>query len=212
MEVRVNYDPLEDQLSFHVNPSLWRLAAGGVRSGKTYAGAHEFLVMILEGGRDLDYLMIAPYNKTLRSVTLREFRKILDKIPGLFIRDVKRPDEQYLLLSGNRRVYYRSAENPVSYEGLTVAGVWVDEGRYIKRDAWDIAIARLSSPNAKMLRGIVTTTPSMGWLFDEFKTGKANRSITKFRTDKNYWLHDGYVENLRDSLSAEKAKQYLKQR
>ena len=204
MRIELPYEPLPHQAEFHEDDSFIRLASGGVRSGKTVAGAVECLLMALESP-GIDGLILAPTYKTLHGVTLREFRSILP--PELIAGESK--GEGYIELVNKCRVYYRSADNPMSYEGMTLGFFWADEIRYWRRESYDVLQARLSSPNAKKLRGICTSTPAMNWMYDEFCADVKGRSLIRFRTTDNHHLHDNYIENLRASMSEAKAKQYL---
>jgi len=94
----------------------------------------------------------------------------------------------------------------MSYEGLTIAIFWADEARYYKRAAWEILLARLSKDGGG---GIITTTPSMGWLYEEFCTGRDGRSFVHFRTDANTHLPDWFLNNLEHSYSKGRYKQYV---
>lgn len=203
---QVPYVPLPSQKRFHAQSGMIRLAAGGVRSGKTKAGAVEFLALCLENP-GCDVAIVAPFYKTLHGVSLREFRDLVESIPHLVRHESAR--HEYIELANGTRVYYRSAENPTSYEGLTLAAFWADEARYFKPDAWKVLISRLSSPDAQHLCGIVTTTPAMGFLYEEFCTGKKYRHMVKFNTLENYHLPGMYAEGLAESYSANVYKQYV---
>ena len=206
MQIRLDYTPLPAQKEFHENSSKIRLASGGVRSGKTKAGAMEFLMMALESP-GMDGLLLGPTYKTLNNVSLREFRSLLNQCPQIVSSESK--GEGYIELINGSRCYYRSADNPMSFDGMTIAFFWADEARYYKREAWTVLMARLSAPKAKSLRGIVTTTPAMNWLYEEFCQDKPGREIVRFRTTDNYHLHGDYIEDLKASMSKERFRQYV---
>lgn len=202
----VEYNPLPSQYDFHAMPGMLRLAAGGVRSGKTFAGAVEFLQLCIENP-GCDVAIVAPFYQTLHGVSLREFRKLIEAIPGM----IRGESAQfgYIDLANGTRVWYRSAENPTSYEGLTLAAFWADEARYYKPQAWNVLLSRLSCPKAQHLCGIITTTPSMGFLYEEFCTGKKYRHMCRFNTLKNHHLTSMYTDGLAESYSPTLYKQYV---
>lgn len=206
MQLEGNYIPLPSQDRFHKASGLIRCVAAGVRSGKTFSGAIEFLTLCCENP-GTDKLILSPTYKTLHAVTLREFERVLEQFPGIVHDESK--GEGWIELVNGGRIYYRSAENPKSFEGLTISAFWLDEGRYIKKEAWDVLMARLSAPKAKHLAGIVTTTPAMNWLYEEFCSGKEGRVVVHFRTDENHHLPPAYLDGLRQTYSPAKYKQYV---
>ena len=106
----LRYQPLDHQLAFHKGQGRIRLASGGVRSGKTFAGAHEALFLALENP-GCDGAIVAPTAKMLHSIALKEFRKVCAQIPGLVVGEDK-SKEFCIYLANGSTVYYRSADSP----------------------------------------------------------------------------------------------------
>lgn len=206
LSLRDHYKALPSQFYFHRSKAKIRLASGGVRSGKTVAGAVEFFSLCIQHPNS-DLLILAPYWSVLNSVTLREFRTVLSWFPQLKYTENK--TERYIELQNGARVYYASADKPHSFEGLTLSGFWADEARYYRKESWNVLIARLSCPKTPFPRGIVTTTPAMNWLFEEFMTGKEGREVLRFRTAQNHHLHSDYLQGLKESYSEKKYQQYV---
>jgi hypothetical protein len=99
------------------------------------------------------------------------------------------------------KVYLRSAEKISSYDGLNVAWLYGDELRYWRKRAYDAAIARVRVPGPLNCRTF-TSIPEIGFMSEEFATGKPNRSLFTCGTGENSKnLEPGYVENLRLSFS-----------
>lgn len=204
LNVKVKYKPWQSQERFHASEGTIRLAAGGVGAGKTEAGAVEAIALAIENP-GCDGYIVAPTYGTLKRVTLRKFLQFL---PKEVVREHNK-GERYIELKNHSRVYYGSADNPSSLEGATIAWFWLDEARYCKREAYDVLLARLREPNAKRLCGVLTSTPALGWLYDEFKTGKPDRSLVKLPTMANLALPSSYMRTLRASYSKALFKQYV---
>jgi len=206
---QINYTPLDHQLSFHRGDGRIRLASGGVRSGKTYAGAHEALFLALENP-GCDGAIVAPTSKMLHSIALKEFRRVVKQVPGLVAAEDKSKQFSITLANGST-VYYRSADSPGSLDGLTLAWFWADELRHWKKEAWEILVARLSCPRASKRKGIATSTPKMNWMYEEFHdtayTGE--RKIYFFPTEANVHLDTSYMEGLKASISKARYAEYV---
>jgi hypothetical protein len=79
-------------------------------------------------------------------------------------------------LRGGRTVKYGSADKAQSLEGRNLAGWWADETRYWLADSYRNLLARGRAKGARRVQGIVTTTPAMNWLAQEFNSGKPGRA------------------------------------
>jgi hypothetical protein len=206
----LDYTPLDHQHKFHAGSGRIRLASGGVRSGKTFAGAHEALFLAIEHP-GCDGAIVAPTAKMLHSIALKEFRKVCKQFPGLVVGEDKSKEFAIFLANGST-VYYRSADSPGSLDGLTLAWFWADELRHWKKEAWEILVARLSCPRAgERRKGIATSTPKMNWMFEEFHDDeyKDERKIYFFPTDKNHHLAKSYMDGLKASISKARFAEYV---
>ena len=194
------------------NPSqraLWRardhrvLVAGGYGSGKTLGLALKLLQM-LDANWGTPGLIVAPNWRTMWSVTYRRIRTVLSsfmsraELPRL----VDKNEECYLDFGNGVPVYLRSANNADGYDGLDVGWMLGDEARYWRRSAWEVAQGRVRVPCPQPQIALVST-PEMGWMSDEFTSGKANRRLIRAPTKENaHNLAPGYIENLKLSYSS----------
>lgn len=177
------YQPLKGQrfAHRHMRDRYINLVRGGVGSGKTRFGVAETCRSCLHNsGKGQDTLIIAPTWSILHRTTLRRF---LEQMPKAAIKQVHK-NERWIRLRNGRFIWYGSADRPETLEGADVAFIWGDEARYYSKAAWDIIVARARVPAP---RGgiLLTTTPSMGWLYDEFGHLMAEhegRRYTKFRS------------------------------
>lgn len=206
VRVRLSGTLNPSQARFVQSDALWTAFLGGWGAGKTWIGARKFLEIVLRNPPGTDGLLFAPFWSTLHRSTLRLF---LDATPPQLVRGHSKK-ERYVELLGRRRVYYGSADRPETLDGSTVAAVWGDEVRYIRREAWKIAVSRLRDARATCARGIVTSTPTGSLLEEEFGTEKPDRIAVHASTRENTRnLLPGYVESLTSTLSAREARVFI---
>ena len=121
-----------------------------------------------------------------------------------------RKSEKKFELRGGRTVKYGSADKPRSLEGRNIAAFWCDEARYFPSESWRNVIARLRDKSARRLQGVVTSTPAMNWLEEEFNRGVAERVRYRISTTENaHNLAPGYIDDLRRRYSPRLAKSLI---
>ena len=185
--------PNPSQRKFHqqANKFGYVLFSGGVGSGKTTAGAFEANRLLWENEGRAGYLVAHDWN-TLENVVLPAF---LEFLPDWCIEDFNMRSKRIKCI-GNRTIYLGSAKNPSSLDSKNVTWGWGDEPRYWPEKSWQKWIARKRIPGARSTY-VLSSTPSMGWLFDEFCTGKPNREIIYCHTKENQRnLGDQYLTDL----------------
>jgi len=202
--IEIPYRPLSHQRSFHRHPAPYRLFRGGVGSGKTLCGAAESIRLAVENP-ECDGMIVAPTWGILHRTTLRAFRSLLPR--QILRREVK--SERYIELVNLARIYYGSADRPDTLEGANLAWAWGDEGRYWDRVAWEILLARVREPRAKRRSIVMTSTPSMGWLYDYWGRGMEGYAEVAAPTEENPYLPPEYIETLRRSYSQDLYRQYV---
>jgi Terminase large subunit, T4likevirus-type, N-terminal len=185
--------------------SRWTALLGGWGSGKTFTGARVFLRNLTANPAGVDGLIVAPFWGTMHRTTLREFRAVVPR--KLITHESKK--ERYIEVLG-RRAYYGSADAPETLDGPTVGAIWIDEGRYLSRKAWQVVFTRLRSARATRVRGFISSTPGGQWLEEEFNTGRPERLAVHSSTRENReHLAAGTIEDMETSLSARAAKVFL---
>jgi hypothetical protein len=163
----LDWQPTPTQYEFLRNETRFRLLAGGFGSGKSSVGSRAFFRGVLQN-RLCDAAMIAPTEKMFHSVMRPHWEQVCP--PGLIARR-DRDQECYVLTTG-QKVYWRSAYVPERIQGLNLGTFWCDEARFISRSAWNSISTRLRDKRAPKPQGILTSTPTMNWLFDVFKTNR----------------------------------------
>jgi len=200
----IPYKPRAEQKPFHKNTSRIRLLRGGVGAGKTIAGAAESIRLALENPA-CDGMIVAPSYHLLERVTIRTFLKLL---PKSLIRERRKVDRYVELINGTR-VYFGSADRPETLEGSNLAWAWGDEARYFSREAWEVLLARVRAPNAPRQSIILTTTPSRGWLQQQFENTDADVAQFIVPTASNHYLPPEFLATLKASYSDALFRQYV---
>jgi len=204
-------------VKFQMNPSqlrLWQsidptvLLCGGFGSGKTTGGAFKFLQLkALNPG--IPSLIISQTSKSLWGTTVRRLNAVCDDygIPKPVL--VDRQYECYLDFGDGAPVYLRGAHAPASYDGLDVGILWGDEIRHWSKEAFDVAQGRRRVP-CPSPQSVYTSTPSMGWMSDEFNSGKEGRPVITAPTSENlHNLSPEFIDNLKTSYSPRMQKAVL---
>jgi predicted phage terminase large subunit-like protein len=156
---------------------------GGIGSGKTFAGAVKVLTM----PRDTAGLIVAPTYNILRSSTL----EVLQEVAGSRILSFNQ-SRMVMSLTGNRKVWLRSASDPNSFRGINANWLWFDEAAFAKWQAWLVSIQR-----ARRSPGVIwiTTTPrgKKHWLYKKLiQPGKM--PYIPAHTASNHFNVDGFAE------------------
>ena len=201
--IEIEYSPFPSQAAFHRGSERCKCFSGGWGSGKTYAGAREAVKLAIKNPHS-DGFVSAPTFPMLSRVTLRAFREALPK--GLIRKESK--GERFIELHNRSRIYYGSTDRPNTLEGSNLSWAWLDEARFADLQAFEILLGRIRCPNASRLQLILTTTPEMNWIYDEFGKGKKDRGLYIGRTDENTKLDPSFIDNLKATLSPQAYKLY----
>jgi PBSX family phage terminase large subunit len=152
----------------------------GTGGGKTFFGPIWLYREIQRHPGD-DFLVVAPTFGLLQRVTFPACMRLLERLlPG--IREKYRAMERALELPGGGRLFFGSADRPMSLEGVHVRAAWLDEAGQMKREAWEVAQRRVGHKKGRIL---ITTTPyNIGWLkvevYDRFKAGNPDHDVITF--------------------------------
>lgn len=106
-----------------------------------------------------------------------------------------------LRLLGDRRIIFRSADNPDRLRGANVGFLWLDEAALMDEDIWPTAIATLRHAPGK---AIATTTPrGKNWLYTLWTSGGEDYAVIESATTDNAYLPAHFVSTLRQSMTSE---------
>jgi len=186
------------QKTFWANDARFRLFVGGRGSGKTRAGAVE----ALRQPKDTTGLVVAPTYPMLRLGAMETILKLTAKA-GIVTAWNK--SEMELRLIGNRRIIFRSADNPDRLRGANAGWLWLDEVAMMDAEIWPLSIATLrESPG----RAWMTTTPrGKDWVYELFNGDHKDYATVRSKTTDNFFLDDTFVATLRQSMTSEMYRQ-----
>lgn len=172
----------------------------GTGGGKTWFGPI-WLYREITAHPGEDFLVVAPTYGLLQRVTFPEFMRFMGHMmPGVLSQ--YRSMERTLYLPTGSRVFFGSADRPVTLEGVHVRAAWLDEAGQMKRLAWEVATRRVGH---KLGRILLTTTPyNLGWLktevFDLWTAGDQDYDVIQFPSVENPTYPRGEYERARKTL------------
>ena len=113
--------------------------------------------------------------------------------------------EMELRLLGDRRIIFRSADNPDRLRGANAGWLWLDEVAMMNADIWPLSIATLrESPG----RAWMTTTPrGKDWVYQLFDGDHRDYATIRSKTTDNMFLDDTFVATLKQSMTSEMYRQ-----
>ena len=136
------------------------IACAGKQSGKSFLGTYWTGSKIQQFQKGTG-LILAPTYKILQSSTLKKF---FDEFPPY--KKYYKEQKQEIVINPELTIFCRSADNPLSFEGITADWIWFDEIGMAARLAWITARARVAMTGGQILG---TTTPyNMGWLYTDY--------------------------------------------
>jgi phage terminase large subunit-like protein len=197
----ISVTPTKRQRAFLTAPERMRLYIGGIKAGKTFAGALE----VLRQPAGSVGMVVAPTYTMLKDASFKTFRRVTD---DQLIDSLNRSDLKATLCNGTE-VLFRSADKPERLRGPNLGWVWLDEGAYCKAETWDVLLGRISLDPGRIW---VTTTPrGQNWLYDVF--GPENRgedyALIRARTEENPHLPRNRIRDLRSRYTQKQARQEL---
>lgn len=193
------------------------LYVGGIRGGKTFAGARETLYSIYKRGynkRGLTWLVSPTF--PMAGIVEKEFEQACD-LGGNRSLILKKyvGSHSYLLVppKGSDRPYrveVKTAEHPDRLRGSSLDFIWMDEAAMMDPEAYTILLGRVLDSKGTIL---MTTTPrGMNWLYHEVhqQLGQDPRMAeVSSTTSENPYLDPIDIEHLRRKYSEQFAKQEL---
>lgn len=154
----------------------------GTGAGKTYMGA-VWLYREIQKHPKGSFLVVSPTYLMFERIILPYTKNFLDEVTK---GEYKAGERTYYLPTGGK-VFFGSADNPLTLEGVHVYAAWMDEAGQMKRDAWDVVLRRVGFYNGRVL---ITTTPyNMGWLktefYDRWREGDKDYDVIQFASILN---------------------------
>lgn len=206
----------------------YAVALGGEGGGKSVAGIVKALGRVRRG---MSGIMVSPDFEHFKRSLWPEFRRwcpwaCVVKSQQHRQSEEWTPGRPFELVfntpHGKAVIMFGGIDNPGSWEGPNVNWFMLDEGRH-KPDAGALKVLsgriRITGPNGEPPQGWITTTPSMGWLYDYFGPIKDDDPLQEFKRnarvlhlptkDNAHNLDAGYVENRAATLTEPERRVYL---
>lgn len=154
----------------------------GTGGGKSWFGPIWLYKEIQKHPKD-GFLVVSPTFPMFQRIVLPRTKEFLDAVTG----GEYRAGERIYYLPTGGKIFFGSADNPFSLEGVHVRAAWLDEAGQMKREAWDVALRRVGFHKGRIL---LTTTPyNLGWLktevFDRWKEGDKDYKVIQFASIVN---------------------------
>jgi phage terminase large subunit-like protein len=204
-----------DASEFRPTPSQWRflrssaprvMFSGGYGAGKSRTGAEKVLDLVA-ANPGVAGLVVSPTYQMGRRTTREALRAVFPRR----IYNERAADKEWECVNG-ARIYFGSADKPGSLEGTNVGWSWIDEARLVEAEAWRTIVGRVRDRRAALSQVLVTTTPAMGWLYDEFGVSSPGRERIVASTRENaHNLAPGFVDELERTFTARQARALLPQ-
>lgn len=206
-------DLSDPQNEFLLSKARFLAYVGGYGSGKSFIGCVRVLLMPA-GSRGM---ILAPSYGTLKDATLKTFWDVLEimGLPREYVVEFNKTEMRMMLANGTE-ILWRSADYPDSLRGPSLDWCYLDEGAYIQREAWDIAVSRLRGSVGPHVAWI-TSTPNgkANWLYKLW----VEQASTIADHDKKYhlvsaptWsnkhLPEGYMDNADGLSDLKRAQEY----
>lgn len=206
-----------DVMAFPYTDYQCLICDGSVRSGKTVSMAVSFVRWMMENYDNRDFILLG---NTVRSAT-RNVIHALEQIRWIRERYNLSFNAQNAVLTISRgsrsnRLYVFGAKHSRSYEpiqGMTAAGLFVDEAALCDKEAFDQALARCSVPGARFWFNCNPSYPTHwfheGWILDakarnalhlhftmDDNPGLDEATRKRYETLYKGTFHDRYVRGL----------------
>ena len=177
----------------------------GTGGGKSWFGPI-WLYREIQANPKGSFLVVSPTYQMFQRIVLPRAEEFFDAVTG---GEYKAGERAYYLPTGGV-VYFGSADNPNSLEGVHVRGAWMDEAGQMRREAWDVVQRRVGLYRGRVL---ITTTPyNFGWLktevYDRWKDGDPNYDVIQFASTANPHYTEEEFERAKKALPEWKFKMF----
>ncbi len=185
----------DHQIEFVKSNSRFAVFIGGVRSGKTYAGAAKGLARALM--LPTTGAAVAPTAGMARDVLVPQYAALAD---GRIEKWNGSTGE--MTLDNKSKILFRSADNPDRLMGLTLDWFHLDEAAQLPKRVWEVLVNRTISTGGP---GFLTTTPrGRNWVWQLLKTLENDPDTGAFfaKTSDNPLIDKKEIERARRQLDA----------
>jgi len=207
----IDYIPSKEGAAIHANLARTRILIWGIKSGKTFLGCTETVkaAASMPGG----WAWVVGPNQAHTLASERVVHKFLLQLYGATLK-YNRVKHQFLLPNGCL-IEMKSGDLPDNLRGPNLDWLWIDEGAYLKDEAFWIAKDRTAATQGQIL---ITTTPNdRNWLwtecllagmpasmeYGEWGDKKLNRFVSHYPTWHFPWVKKADITDAKNSRPAE---------
>ena len=166
----------------------------GIGAGKTWTGVHWILNQGIKYPKALGFIganTFAQLRNSTLSALFNEFSRL--EIPFSY-----NQSSGYLEFLG-ARCLCKSMENYDGLRGVELGYIWLDEGAFMREEAYNVIVGRLRDKKGP-LELLITSTPNgFNFIFDYFQGEKKTKDhlLIKAKSSDNKHLPDGYIDSLK---------------
>ncbi len=205
---------LDHQLDFVESDQPYPAICGGLGSGKTRAGQMRLLFLML-GNQGINTLYTMPTYDLLRLRAIPGFEEDLQAL-GLDYQ-LNKSEWSIIIPALGGSVFFRSYDNPQRLIAFEAAHSIADELDTLPKDKAALVWRKISERTRQSCSGPntigVVTTPDQGvtgFVYQKWvKQQQPGYQLIKASTKANYFLPDGYVQQIRDNYDPILADLYL---
>jgi predicted phage terminase large subunit-like protein len=191
-----------------------KIYLGSIGSGKTRVMCLNALLESLNGNNTL----ISSFSyRNLKDVVLTTLIELATEMKINF-----KVNQSDMVFKTNSNILLRSADNHDKLRSFNLHSFFVEEGRELTREVFDILLGRLRVKEDGFW-GVVSTTRGKDWIydiikdedlesiFDEGETIKSNKNLTVVRStiDQSPFLPEAYIKDLKKQYTTSFALQEL---
>lgn len=176
-------------------------------SGKSFAGAYDLLKRAALGPGGRLYMVGAPTYPMMRDASLRTFLALARETARLAALN---RSEMRATLANGAEVLFRSADDPETWRGPNLSGVWLDEASLMVREAFEVGIGRLREGGQQgWLSATFTPKGRAHWTYEVFGAGRPDTALFRARTRENPFLPPDFTALLARQYGGALSRQEL---
>ena len=160
--ITLNYGPLPHQIKLHTDPSRFKVAIGGRRSGKTKSSFQELLRHALTYKNSLCWWVSPTYNEA-REVGFSEFEAYEEQLSpaiALLNKGIMR-----VVFKNGSKIYFKGADRKDSLRGRGIDFLSIDEFAFLDEETWTKVLRPALAD--KQGKAILTSTPNgRNWAYN----------------------------------------------
>ncbi len=207
----MDYKPSPAGQIIHDNLARIRILIWGIKSGKTFLGCTETVkaASTMPGG----WVWVVGPNQAHTTVSERVIHKFLLQLYGAALK--YNQIKHHFVLPNGCWIEMKTGDLPNNLRGPNLDWLWIDEGAYLKDEAWYIAADRTAATKGQIL---ITTTPNdRNWLWNEcllagmppsmdygeWGDAKLDRFVSHYPTWHFPWVSKDYIAQAKKTRPAE---------